>query len=180
MANLPVIPVLNGSPVALVKTPDAGVPKAGEVNVGDVNVLFVNVSVPAKVANVPVTAGNVMVAEPETAGATIAAEPVLGDAPAKVTLVPLASPMVGDTKVGEVLNTTEPVPVSFVIALAKLMLVGVVKNVPIFPPKSLMSVVCTLAQAGTAEVVPFPVCVKNCLVAEVDPVKSAVVFAVDW
>ncbi len=28
--------------------------------------------------------------------------------------------------------------------------------------------------------VPFPVCVKNCLVAEVDPVKSDVVFAVDW
>jgi hypothetical protein len=141
MANLPVIPVLNGNPTALVNVPDAGVPKAGEVKVGDVKVLLVNVSVPAKVANVPVTAGNVMVAEPETAGATIVAEPVLGDAPAKVTLVALAAPMVGETKVGDVLKTTEPVPVSLVIAFAKLTLVGVVKNVPTLPAKSLMSVV---------------------------------------
>lgn len=141
MANLPVIPVLNGSPVALVNTPDAGVPKAGLVKVGDVKVLLVKVSVPSKVANVPVTAGKVIVAEPETAGAVRVAEPVLGDAPAKAILVAEAIPKVGENKVGEVLNTNDPVPVSLVNAFAKFTLVGVVKNVPTLPPKSLMSVV---------------------------------------
>ena len=34
----PVTPVVKGSPVALVRTPDAGVPKAGLVKVGAVSV----------------------------------------------------------------------------------------------------------------------------------------------
>ena len=41
-----------------VRLPDAGVPNAGAVSVGLVSVLFVNVSLPAKVASVPVV-GNV-------------------------------------------------------------------------------------------------------------------------
>jgi len=43
--RLPVTPVLNGKPVALVKVPLAGVPKTGAVNTGAVSVLFVSVVV---------------------------------------------------------------------------------------------------------------------------------------
>ena len=68
--KVPVTPVASGNPVALVNTPDAGVPKAGAVKIGEVNVLFVKVSVPAIVASVPVAAGKVMVVVPATAGAT--------------------------------------------------------------------------------------------------------------
>jgi hypothetical protein len=50
----PVTPVVSGSPVAFVKTPEAGVPKAGVVSTGLVNVLLVNVSAPANVDKVPV------------------------------------------------------------------------------------------------------------------------------
>jgi hypothetical protein len=50
----PLTPVAIGKPVALVKVPEAGVPNIGAVIVGLVNVLFVKVSVPAKVAKVPV------------------------------------------------------------------------------------------------------------------------------
>jgi hypothetical protein len=179
MANLPVIPVLNGSPVALVNTPDAGVPKAGEVKVGDVKVLLVNVSVPSSVAKVPETAGNVMVAEPDTAGAVRVADPVLGDAPAKAMLVADAVPKVGENKVGEVLNTKEPVPVSFVMALAKFTLVGVAKNVPTPAPKLLISVVPKVSQSGEADPLPVPVCDKNFLVNDVYPVNSDEVLAAD-
>jgi hypothetical protein len=45
--------------------PLAGVPRAGVVRVGLVSVLFVNVSVPAKVLNVPVV-GRVTPVAPET------------------------------------------------------------------------------------------------------------------
>ena len=51
--KVPVTPVVNGSPVKLVATPDAGVPNIGYVKVGDVSVLLVKVSIPAKVASVP-------------------------------------------------------------------------------------------------------------------------------
>ena len=179
MAKVPVIPVVNGSPVAFVNTPDAGIPKAGEVKVGDVNVLLVIVSVPSSVAKVPDAAGNVIVAEPETAGATIVAEPVLGDAPAKAILVAEAVPKVGENKVGEVLNTTEPVPVSLVTAFAKFTLVGVAKNVPTPAPKLLISAVPKVSQSGEADALPVPVCVKNFLVNDVFPVNSDVVLAAD-
>ena len=46
----PSTPVAIGSPVAFVRTPEAGVPSAGVVRVGDVKVLFVKVSVPASEA----------------------------------------------------------------------------------------------------------------------------------
>jgi hypothetical protein len=41
--RFPVTPVLNGKPVALVSTPEAGVPNAGVVSVGEVRVLLVRV-----------------------------------------------------------------------------------------------------------------------------------------
>lgn len=52
----PDTPVEIGRPVALVKTPDTGVPSAGETNV-----LFDSVSVPNKVANVPVVGSIILV-----------------------------------------------------------------------------------------------------------------------
>ena len=50
----PVTPVVRGSPVAFVKTPEAGVPKAGVISTGLVNVLLASVSVPANVDKIPV------------------------------------------------------------------------------------------------------------------------------
>jgi hypothetical protein len=50
----PLTPVAIGRPVAFVKVTDCGVPSIGEVIVGLVRVLFVRVSVPARVARVPV------------------------------------------------------------------------------------------------------------------------------
>ena len=52
--NVPVTPEDKGNPVAFVKVPDAGVPKIGAENVALVNVLLVKVSVPVRVAKVPV------------------------------------------------------------------------------------------------------------------------------
>ena len=63
--NVPVTPVDKGNPDALVNIPDAGVPKFGLVKVGLVNVLLVKVSVPAKVANVPVVGSVTFVAAVE-------------------------------------------------------------------------------------------------------------------
>ena len=48
-----------------------------------------------------------------------------------VILVALAAPKTGVTNVGEVAKTKEPLPVSFVTAVAKFALVGVAKNVAI-------------------------------------------------
>ena len=63
IGKVPVTPVVRGKPVQLVKVPEEGVPKTGVVSVGLlsvglVSVLLVSVSVPAKVASVPVV-GNV-------------------------------------------------------------------------------------------------------------------------
>jgi len=46
--KLPVTPVVRGSPVAFVNTPEAGVPKAGVTNVGEVNVPVALVSTKAE------------------------------------------------------------------------------------------------------------------------------------
>jgi len=59
--NVPVTPVVNGKPVALVRVPDAGVPRTGAVKVGLVRVLLVKVSVVALPTNVSVEVGRVMV-----------------------------------------------------------------------------------------------------------------------
>ena len=75
-------------------TPEAGVPNAGAVKTGLVNVLFVNVSVPARVASVPVAAGRVMVVVPAIAGETRVAVPEvepLNIVPVKVGLAVVAT-----------------------------------------------------------------------------------------
>ena len=177
IGKVPVTPDVNGKPVAFVNTPEAGVPNAGAVKVGLVNVLLVKVSVPAKVAKVPDAPGKVIVVVPATVGAASVAVPDVD--PANPTLVAEATPKVGVTKVGEVANTKAPEPVSFVTAVARFALVGVPKNPPTPVPKSVTSAMTTPAHAGAAETEPVPVWVKNCLVAEVLPVKSEVVLAAD-
>ncbi len=111
IGKVPVTPVVNGKPVALVKVNDVGVPKFGVVKIGDVKVLFVKVSVPARVAEVAEAAGKVIaVPVPATAGAEIVAVPDVD--PANATEVAEATPKVGVTNVGEVANTKAPEPVS--------------------------------------------------------------------
>jgi hypothetical protein len=114
--KVPVTPVSSGKPVALVNVNEVGVPKFGVVSIGEVNVLFVNVSVPATVANVPDAAGKVIAVVPATAGAEIVAVPEVE--PAKATAVAVAAPKVGVTRVGEVANTKAPEPVSSLITPA--------------------------------------------------------------
>lgn len=177
IGKIPITPLVNGKPMALVNVPEAGMPNAGAVKMGAVKVLFVKVSVPAKVAKVPEAPGKVIVVVPATAGAAKVAVPEVD--PAKPTLVAEAAPKVGVTNVGEVENTTEPVPVSLVRAVAKFTLVGVIKNVPTPEPKLLMSVVPNVSQRGEADIDPDPVCARNFLVNVVFPGKYEVVFAAD-
>ena len=71
----PLTPVAIGKPVAFVNVATDGIPIFGVVKIGLVNVLFVNVSVPAIVAIVPVALGSVIVVEPAIAGAIRLAAP---------------------------------------------------------------------------------------------------------
>ena len=142
--KIPVTPVVNGKPVALVKVPEAGVPNTGAVKVGEVKVLFVKVSVPANVAKVPDAAGKVIaVLVPATAGAEIVAVPEVD--PAKAIDVAEATPNTGVTKVGEVAKTKSPEPVSLVIAAARFALDGVANQVATPVPKPVTSVTAGLA-----------------------------------
>jgi len=85
--RFPVTLVERGRPVQLVRVPLEGVPNTGVVNVGLVSVLFVNVSVPASVARVPVV-GSVTVPEPATAVASIIVEPDVDPATASFPTAP--------------------------------------------------------------------------------------------
>ena len=122
----PLIPVEIGNPVALVNVPDAGVPSTGAVITGAVKVLLVNVSVPAKVANVPVVGKVTLVAAVavNVCEKTPAVAKVLPFANVKVaavdgaviisllTEVAVATPKTGVTRVGAVsITNVEPVPV---------------------------------------------------------------------
>ena len=124
------------------------------MTVGFVSVLLVNVSVPAKVAKVPVVgnvtfvvavAVNVVEYAPLVANVDPSTNVNVADVVGAVkvtllTLVAVATPMVGVVKVGEVENTKDPVPVSSVTAATKLALVGVAKNVATLVPNPLTPV----------------------------------------
>ena len=88
----PLTPVAIGNPVALVKVPDAGVPKTGAVMVGLVKVLFVKVSVPAKVAKVPVV-GKVTVVAAVVVNVVAKAPEVVKSPPNVMVLFPLSMPV---------------------------------------------------------------------------------------
>jgi len=130
----PDIPEDTGSPVQLVKVPDAGVPNNGVTNVGDVaNTLapvpVSSVSAAAKFAEVGV-ARNVATLEPKPE------MPVDTGRPVQLVNVPEAGvPNTGVTRVGLVANTKDPEPVSSVTVDAKLAEVGVPRNVATPVPK---------------------------------------------
>ena len=71
--------------------------------------------------------------------------------PDTLKLVPVATPNTGVTKVGDVAKTTEPVPVSSVIAPAKLALDGVANHVATPVPKPEISDVLGLAYVNTPD-----------------------------
>jgi hypothetical protein len=69
IGRIPVTPVVNGSPVAFVKVPDAGVPRAGVTSVGELDnttfpepVEVVTPVPPEATGNVPVVKADVLVA----------------------------------------------------------------------------------------------------------------------
>ena len=77
--------------------------------------------------------------------------------PETLKLVPVAAPITGVTKVGDVAKTTEPVPVASVIAPAKLALDGVASQVATPVPKPVISDMAGLAYVN----VPVPVFFKK-------------------
>ena len=102
--RLPVTPVVNGSPVALVSTPDAGVPRAGVTNVG----LVANTAAPVPVGLLmtPSSCAEVVEANcdsglpvtPHVAQAivpvVVIGPPVIGPVVAMLVTVPLPPPPV--------------------------------------------------------------------------------------
>src|SRR5512146_134781 len=79
-ANVPVTPVVSGSPPQFVNVPDAGVPSAGATNV-----LLLNVSEPASVASVPSVAGRVRITE-ACCARTVLKAPVVAKFPARANV----------------------------------------------------------------------------------------------
>jgi hypothetical protein len=131
--------VLIGKPVALVSTADEGVPRAGVTSVGDV----ANTLAPEPVSSVKAVASWAEVKEPSDVAlptevtapvklALVTAEPAIKPKAVPVMFVATMAvgvPKLGVTKVGDVANTSEPVPVSSVTAARKLVDEGVPKNV---------------------------------------------------
>lgn len=126
--KVPVTPVVSGSPVQLVSTPDVGVPRSGVVSVGEV----AKTKSPVPVSFVTAAARLALVAVPKKV-AMFAANPetpVLIGRPVQLVSVPLDGvPSAGVTRVGEVANTRAPLPVSFVTAAARFALDGVASQV---------------------------------------------------
>jgi hypothetical protein len=119
VGSVPVTPVVKGKPVRLVATPDVGVPNKGVTNVGEV----------AKTAEpVPVSSVKAERRLAELGVARKVATPVprpdtpveIGSPVAFVKVALVGVPRIGVTKVGEVANTAEPLPVSSVKAPKRL------------------------------------------------------------
>jgi hypothetical protein len=134
-----VTPVVKGKPVAKVNTAAEGVPRAGVTRVGDVE----NTAEPEPVSSVRAVISWADVNDPNAVAlptevtAPVKFAFVMADPAIKPTAVPVAFvatrtegvPKLGVTKVGDVANTNEPVPVSSVTAARKLVDEGVPKNV---------------------------------------------------
>src|SRR6185312_11821649 len=132
--KFPVIPVESGSPVQLVRVPEVGVPNTGVTKVGDV----ANTAAPLPVSSViaALRLAELGVARNVETPAANPDTPVEIGNPVQLVKVPLVGvPRTGVTNVGEVAKTFAPVPVSSVIAAAKLAEDGVAKNVATLVPK---------------------------------------------
>ena len=137
----PTVPLMliEAVPVRFVTTPDAGVPNAGVTKVG----LLANTKAP-----VPVSSDTAVRRFADDGVAKKVATPVprplmpvaTGKPVAFVKVTAEGVPKAGVTKVGLVAKTRDPVPVSLVIAAAKLALVGVPKNVATPVPRLVIPV----------------------------------------
>ena len=162
-------------------------PNVGVVKVGEVNVLFVNVSVPANVANVPVVGNVISVAavlvKVEAKPPAIANVAFVGivNVPSLPVIdnpfidVALATPNVGVVKVGEVnvllVNVSVPAKVANVPAVGNVTLVAAVEvNVEANPPT-----IANVAFDGIVNVPSLPVIVKPFIVVAVAAPKVGVV-----
>jgi len=137
--RLPVTPVLNGKPVALVNVALVGVPKMGVTKVGEV----ANTFAPLPVSSVNAAAKFALLGVARKVATPVPrpATPVLIGKPVAFVKVPEDGvPNAGVTNVGDVANTNEPEPVSSVIAEARLALEGVAKRVAMPVPKPLTPV----------------------------------------
>lgn len=125
-ANTPVTPVDNGKPVALVRTPDDGVPKAGDTSEGVVIVgLTANTTEPVPVA--------VVLPVPPLTIASVPVTPVDSGKPVRFVATPDAGvPSKGAIRVGPVASTSEPVPVEVVVPVPPF----TTANVPVTPVDS--------------------------------------------
>jgi len=129
---------------------DCAIPSPATVALDDGNVIVV-ASVPAKVSEllavkvlpsaiVRVALVDVVPVPPLAIG-SVPVTPVVRGKPVKLVAVPeVGVPNIGVTRVGEVANTKEPVPVSSVTALIKLALDGVPKKVATPVPKLVIPV----------------------------------------
>jgi hypothetical protein len=135
----PLTPVDIGNPVQLVSVPLLGVPKTGVMNEG----VLLNTREPLPVSSVTAAARFALLGVARNV-ATLAPSPetpVLMGRPVQFVNVPLLGvPSAGVTKVGDVLKTSEPEPVSSVTAAARFALVGVAKKVATFAPSPLTPV----------------------------------------
>lgn len=118
----------NGSPVAFVSVPDAGVPRVGVTSVGEV----ANTSAPEPVSLVTAAARLADEGVPRNVATPVPNPdtPVeIGKPVALVSVAALGVPISGVTKAGDVAKTSAPVPVSFVTAAARFAEVGVARKV---------------------------------------------------
>jgi hypothetical protein len=109
--NMPVTPVVSGSPVALVRTAAEGVPRAGVTSVGDV----AKTSAPEPVSSVTALARLALLGVAKNV-ATPVPRPLtpveIGRPVAFVSVALVGVPNTGVTKVGDVASaTTVPLPV---------------------------------------------------------------------
>lgn len=127
-AASPLIPVLTGNPVQLVKVPDVGVPKTGDTSVG---VLAKTLApVPVSSVNADARLAEEGVAKNVATPAANPETPVEIGSPVQFVNVPLVGvPRTGVVNVGVFAKTKAPVPVSSVTAVAKLALEGVARKV---------------------------------------------------
>jgi hypothetical protein len=126
----PLMPVETGNPVQFVRVPEAGVPSKGVTKLG----LVAKTNDPVPVLSVTAVAKLALEGVPRNVAIPVPKPliPVLIGSPVQFVKVPEAGiPNTGATNVGEVAKTRAPVPVSSVIAAAKLALLGVDKKVAI-------------------------------------------------
>jgi len=132
----PLTPVAIGKPVALVSTTAEGVPRAGVTNVGDVP----NTNAPVPVSSVTVAMRFALVGVAKNVAIPVPRPLTPEEIGKPVALVSTAAdgvPNAGVINVGDVLNTSNPEPVSLVTVAARLALEGVARNVAIPVPRPL-------------------------------------------